>query len=113
MSAERSRQETASTYAAWLKERFEQKGILRELAGYPNFIVWRYREVGGQRKKPPFDPTTHRPASPTDSTTWGTLETALQALATGNYRGVGFILSHSPYAGIDLDHSVQEGKLLP
>src|SRR6266567_922776 len=28
MSTERTRQETASAYAAWLKERFEQQGIL-------------------------------------------------------------------------------------
>ena len=34
MSIERSQQETASAYAAHLKERFEQKGILQELAGY-------------------------------------------------------------------------------
>src|SRR6266487_3945148 len=53
MSTERSRQEAASTYAAWLKERIEQQGILREIAGYPNFVVWHYKEENGQRKKPP------------------------------------------------------------
>ena len=50
--------EQAVHYAAILRERFETKGILNELAGYPNFVVWRYRTVEGQQKKPPFDPRT-------------------------------------------------------
>jgi primase-polymerase (primpol)-like protein len=92
MSTERTRQETASTYAAHLKERIEQQGILHELAGYPNFVVWRYKEENGQRKKPPVNPKTLHPASPTDRTTWGTLESALSAVATGKYQGIGFML---------------------
>ncbi len=113
MSTEQTQREPAVHYAAWLKERFEQKGILREIAGYPNFVVWHYKEENGQRKKPPVNPKTHRPASPTDRTTWGTLETALSAVATGRYQGIGFMLSHSSFAGIDLDHCIQEGRLQP
>ena len=113
MSSERRRHEQATRYAAILRERFEQRGILRELAGYPNFVMWRYALIDGQRKKPPFDPNTHLPANPKDRDTWGTLETALTALATGKYQGIGFMLSHSPFAGIDLDHSVEGGTLLP
>jgi primase-polymerase (primpol)-like protein len=113
MSTERTRQETASTYAAHLKERIEQKGILREIAGYPNFVVWHYKVENGQRKKPPVNPKTHHPASPTDRTTWGTLESALSAVATGNYQGIGFMLSRSPFTGIDLDHCIREGSMQP
>jgi len=113
MIPEHHPQEHFARYAAILRERFERKGILHELAGYPNFVVWRYRVVDGQKKKPPYNPNTNLPASPTDADTWGTLETALQALATGNYRGIGFMLSHSPFAGLDLDHSVQGGTLVP
>jgi len=113
MSTERTRQETASTYAAHLKERIERKGILLEIAGYPNFVVWRYKEENGQRKKPPVNPKTLHPASPTDRTTWGTLESALAAVATGQYQGIGFMLSHSPFAGIDLDHCIHEGSIQP
>ena len=113
MNAEHPQRERAIRYAAILRERIETKDILKELAGYPNFIVWRYHIVEGQRKKPPCNPNTHQPASPTDSNTWGTLETALTALATGKYQGIGFMLSHSPFSGIDLDHSVQNGVLLP
>ncbi len=113
MSTERTRQETASAYAAHLKERFEQKGILREIAGYPNFVVWQYKEENGQRKKPPVNPNTLHPASPTDRTTWGTLKTALSAVATSKYQGIGFMLSHSPFSGIDLDHCIESGRLQP
>jgi putative DNA primase/helicase len=113
MSTERTRQETASTYAAHLKERIERKGILQELAGYPNFVVWHYKEENGQRKKPPVNPMTHRPASPTDRATWGTLASALSAVATGNYQGIGFMLSRSSFSGIDLDHCIREGSMQP
>jgi putative DNA primase/helicase len=105
--------EHAARYAEALRERIEQKGILRELAGYPNFVVWRYQLVEGKRKKPPFNPNTHQPASPTDSTTWGTLACAFHALVTGQYQGIGFMLSRSPFTGIDLDHCIEKGKLLP
>ncbi len=113
MSTERTRQETASAYAAHLKERFETKGILRELAGYPNFVVWQYKVENGQRKKPPVNPMTHRPASPADRATWGTLASALLAVASGRYQGIGFMLSYSPFSGIDLDHCIQEGSMQP
>ncbi len=113
MSHELTRRERYVSYAALLRERIEQKGILRELAGYPHFVVWRYKEVDGQKKKPPFNPNTREPASPTDKTTWGTLESALRALATGNYRGIGFMLSHSPFTGVDLDHCIEGGTVQP
>ncbi len=113
MSTERSRQERATIYTTWLKERIEQKGILRELAGYPNFVVWRYRMVDGQKKKPPFNPNTREPASPTDRATWGSVTSALEALATGNYHGIGFMLSQSPFTGIDLDHCIGGGTVQP
>lgn len=113
MSVEHPHREKAAQYSVILRERIEQKGILHELAGYPNFVVWRYHWVDGQRKKLPFDPNTHKPASPIDPRSWGTLETALTALAKGGYQGIGFMLSHSPFSGIDLDHSVKGGVLLP
>ncbi len=113
MNVEHARQEHAARYAAILRERIEHKGILRELAGYPNFVVWRYSLINGKLKKPPFHPISFAPASPTDSTTWGTLETALTGLATGRFQGIGFMLSESPFTGIDLDHCIQEGRLQP
>src|SRR6266436_6674076 len=113
MSSEHLRQERAAHYAEALRERFETQGMLAELAEYPNFVVWRYTVVDGQRKKPPFNPNTNYPASPTNAATWGTLESALDALATGKYQGIGFMLSHSPFSGIDLDHCINDGTLQP
>ncbi len=113
MQPEQHRTERFTKYAAILRERFETKGILKQLAGYPNFVMWRYVLVDGQKKKPPFDLNTNLPASPIEPRSWGTLETALTALATGKYQGIGFMLSHSPFSGIDLDHCIAEGKLVP
>ena len=113
MNAEHPQREKAARYAAILRERFETKGILKRLAGYPNFVMWRYSLIDGQRKKPPFNPNTNLPASPNHSDTWGTLETALTTLATGKYQGIGFMLSHSPFSGIDLDHCIEGGSIQP
>ncbi len=112
MNPEHTRHEQLTAYAATLTERFAQ-GMLAELAPYRNFVVWRYRLIDGQKKKPPFNPNTHQPASPTDSETWGTLASALSAVATGGFQGIGFMLSHSPFAGLDLDHCLQDGTVQP
>ncbi len=106
-------EEHAAGYAAFLQERFETEGMLAELQQYPNFVVWRYTLIDGQRKKPPFNPNTNLPASPTNADTWGTLEVALHALATGKFQGIGFMLSSSPFSGIDLDHCIEDGTLRP
>ena len=105
--------EQAAHYAEALRERFETKGMLAELQPYPNFVVWRYSMVDGQRKKPPFNPNTHQGANPTDPRTWGTLETTLIAVASGRYQGIGFMLSRSPFSGIDLDYCIEGGTLNP
>ncbi len=113
MSSEHLRQEQATRYAEALRERFETQGMLAELQPYPNFVVWRYTPIDGQGKKPPFNPNTNYPASPIEPRTWGTLDTALTAVATGKYQGIGFMLSQSPFSGIDLDHCIEEGTLQP
>ncbi len=113
MSSEHPQQEQATRYAAFLRERFETQGMLAELQDYPNFVVWRYVSVDGQRKKPPFNPNTQQAASPTDAETWGTLATALDALAIGRFQGIGFMLSHSPFSGVDLDHCIAGGTVHP
>ena len=113
MSSEHQRQEQAAHYAAFFQERFETQGTLAELQEYPNFVVWRYVSVDGQRKKPPFNPNTQQAASPTDSDTWGSLASALHALASGKFHGIGFMLSYSPFSGIDLDHCIEAGTLHP
>jgi hypothetical protein len=70
MNIEHQRQESATRYTAILRERIETKGMLHELAGYPNFVLWRYRVVDGQHKKPPYSLNTNLPANPNDPATW-------------------------------------------
>ncbi len=113
MSPERTRQELLTRHAEASRERFEIQGMLSQLQPYPNFVVWRYTLLNGQRKKPPFNPKTHEAASPTDSRSWGTLESALNAVAKGKFQDIGFMLSQSPFSGIDLDHCIEAGSIQP
>ena len=110
MNAEHPQREKAARYAAILRERIETKGILAELQGYPNFIVWRYHIVDGQRKKPPFNPNTNLPASPIEPRTWGTLETALTALATGKFRVSGLCSLTVRLAALILTTALQKER---
>jgi putative DNA primase/helicase len=64
-----------------------------------------YRHWVVHLEKQPYNPTTGRRASTTDSRTWGTFEEALNAYyETGHWSGIGFVFSSGdPYTGIDLD----------
>ena len=105
MNRDRPQERRAVAYAEHLKERF-QRGILAELQPYPQWVVWKPETMQGNLKKVPYNPATHRYASVKQPDTWGSLEIALNALTTGNYRGIGFMLTeHDPICGIDLDHS--------
>jgi putative DNA primase/helicase len=76
------------------------------------FVVWAYQQVDDELKKPPFDPRTGRLASVAKSTSWGSLADAKRAYDTGNYAGIGIVLTReSGIVGIDLDHCVEEGHL--
>ncbi len=91
-------------YANELRGRLDILGNLRELTPYKQFIVWKAEYVDGKLKKPPYNPRTHRLASPTDPKTWGTVHEALTALSTGRYNGIGFTFTQDdPFVGIDLD----------
>src|SRR5947209_7252622 len=102
------------TYTAELRETF-QSGLLKELTPYPQFVVWSYKLVEGTFKKPPYNPTTHNLAQVDNARTWGTLNQALRALATGYFHGMGFVFSKDdPFSGIDLDDCVEKnGEIAP
>ncbi len=102
------------TYSAELREDF-QRGLLKELTPYPQFVVWRYKLEQGTFKKPLFNPRTHYPASVDNPRTWGTIRQALGALSTGYFHGIGFVLTRNdPFTGIDLDHCVEKnGDIAP
>jgi putative DNA primase/helicase len=81
-----------------------------ELKTLSRFVTWRLEKRKGRRKpeKTPYTPSTGRRASPTDPSTLGTLEEALEALGERErYDGLGFGLTEEePFAGVDLDDCV-------
>src|SRR5438067_1891972 len=104
MKPEQTRREQFTAYAALLRERF-QSDILAELQGLSQWVVWRSELEDGKRKKVPYNPNHHLAhASVKIPNSWGTLDQALNALATGNYSGIGFMLT-PPLVFCDLDYS--------
>src|SRR6266516_1085736 len=88
-----------------LKDRF-RFGMLKELQNLPQWVVWkRETDRDGKLKKAPYNPKVRNAyASVKIPKSWGTLEQALTALETGEYSGLGFLIT-PPLVMIDLDHS--------
>jgi putative DNA primase/helicase len=104
MQPEQTRKERFSAYAAILRERFDA-GVLSELQGLPQWVVWRSELEEGKQKKAPYNPNYRNTyASVKIPKSWSTLEQALTALASGFYSGIGFMIT-PPLVFIDLDHS--------
>ena len=67
----------------------------------------RYSNWVCHKNKIPIDPKTGNNAKSNDSTTWGTYQQAKLFMEQNkNISGIGFMFSHSPYVGIDIDHCV-------
>lgn len=107
MTPEHTRQERFTAYAAALRERFAS-GLLAELQSLPHWVVWRGElDREHKQKKVPYNPAYQLVrASVKLPNSWGTLERALTALETGNYSGIGFMLT-PPLVFLDLDHSFE------
>ena len=73
------------------------------------FCNWRYELRDGNKTKVPYVSGTKRKANVDDPNTFVAFETAVSA--TG-YDGIGIRVSGS-IVGIDLDHCMEDGKLLP
>ncbi|MGH3147294.1 MAG: DUF3987 domain-containing protein [Rubrobacter sp.] len=80
-----------------------------KLRDLPQWIVWRSEMRDGKPTKIPYSPRTGRRASSTDSDTWGGIEVARAACASGGadeeaYDGIGFVFTaEDPFLGVDLD----------
>src|SRR5207248_10515781 len=99
-----TRQEQFTAYAAILRERLHS-GLLSELQSLPQWVVWRSELEDGKSKKVPYNPNhLLARASVKIPKSWGTLDQALTALETGNYSGLGFMLT-PPLVMVDLDNS--------
>ena len=98
------RRERFIAYAQRLRERFHS-GMLSQLQGLPQWVVWRAELEDQKRKKVPYNPQRHLVrASVKIPKSWGTLDQTLHALGSGNYSGLGFMIT-PPLVMIDLDNS--------
>src|ERR1700687_554084 len=104
MKPEQMRREQFTRYTAMLRERFHN-GMLSELQSLNQWVVWRGEIEDGKNKKVPYNPHYQDArASVKIPKSWGTLTQALTALETGDYSGLGFMLT-PPLVMVDLDHS--------
>ena len=93
---------------------------LRELTERDQWVVWMYvpdpDRPDKKPRKPPVDPKTGDFAKANDPSTWSTFTVATSAYerSQGRYQGVGYeFTADDPYVGVDLDHVIVDGKILP
>lgn len=79
--------------------------IPQEMRLYNQWVMWRFEDV--ESKKPtkvPYSARTGTLASVSDGNTWATFDECVNAMASGWYNGIGFVLTENdPYSFIDLD----------
>ena len=80
------------------------KNIPLELACLTRWVVWKDDKV-------PRTPGINQPASTTDPTTWRSFGQALADVRCSQADGIGFVFTDTPFAGIDLDHCLSDGRL--
>lgn len=80
-----------------------------EMKQCKNWVCFRLEERNGRWTKKPIDPHTGNLAKSNDPATWAPFDLAAKVQQASHFDGVGFMLSHSPYVGVDLDHCLQEG----
>jgi primase-polymerase (primpol)-like protein len=95
------RRERFTAYAETLQQRF-RKGILKNLQDTSLWVLWkREQDKHGNIHKRPFTPKGY-PASIYKPQQWASVDTVLEALATGNFAGIGIMLP-APFVLIDTD----------
>ncbi len=96
-----NRRERFTAYAETLYQRF-QTGILADLQERSLWVVWKpEKDRQDNIHKRPFTPRGY-PASIYKPRQWASIDTALEALATGNFAGIGVMLP-APLVLIDKD----------
>lgn len=81
------------------------QNIPNEMRIYPQWVMWRYEDTDSKKPtKVPYSARTGTLASVTDANTWGSFDECVNAMNTGWYSGIGFVLTdNDPFAFIDLD----------
>lgn len=89
--------------------------IPAQLQAIPQWVCWRYRydPESDKQRKPPYIPGENTYAEVDQPDTWRTFEQARDAYLTGDYNGVGFVLTPTDgIVGIDIDNCVDEDGTL-
>lgn len=81
------------------------ENIPHEMRTYAQFVMWRYEDTDGKKPtKVPYSARTGQLAAVDNPNTWASFDECVQALSSGWYAGIGFVLTEAdPYAFIDLD----------
>lgn len=79
------------------------KDIPEELQQLPQWLCWRYEDIGAAKPtKIPYSPITGKMASVDDAKTWTDFNTAVAHAS--KYSGIGFVFTNDdPYSFVDLD----------
>ena len=84
----------------------EYNNIPDEMKQLKNWLVWRLVDKGGEKpSKVPFS-VSGGSASVSNPNTWGTFKSAVAAYETGEYDGIGFVFTDTPFVGVDIDGCV-------
>lgn len=86
-----------------------QNNILQKLKDTARFCCWRYETIKGRQTKVPYDPVTGHKAKNNQPTTFTAFDTAV---SRAGYNGIGIRVADG-IVGIDLNHCVENGTLLP
>lgn len=81
-----------------------------EMHALKNWCVWRLEKIGGRNPKIPYNALTGAKVKSNDPVTWCGFSEAARAVGSGKYKGVGFMLSDSPYVCVDLDDCLDGGE---
>lgn len=86
------------------------ESIPQEMREYRQWVVWKLEAREGTKDtKVPYSPNSNRKADVNTPKTWGTWDEAITAFNTGNFTGIGFVLTSSdPYGFIDLDNTYDD-----
>src|SRR5690349_14578234 len=104
MKPEQNRHEYIIRHVEAMRQRF-RKGYMASLQGLPRWVAWsKETDETGKTHKVPKHPLYGYNASLKKPESWGTLEQALTAYASGRYDGIGVYLL-SPYVLVDMDNS--------
>jgi hypothetical protein len=80
------------------------QNVPNEMREYAQWVCYRIEGLGKKKTKIPYCPQTGRPASVKNPGQWTTYDVAVSCLVSGEYHGIGFVLTHNdPFFFVDLD----------